>query len=153
MPDYAVLRDQSLVQFIPELAAMADRAHAGQSHEVIEAFLTYVDALRDWSTGSCYPGLDAAFAAISVPPVDADSDTWNAFVDQFRHLTACIDQEIGWEISEEQAERINNYFYAINLLEACLDVAYAPNRNAIRESLLLPPGEWKPDEPKNDWGL
>jgi hypothetical protein len=111
-------------------------------------------ALADWSQSSCYPGLDTALATLQVPVADADTALWDAFIAELNHLPTYIDNVIGWELSEEQAEKVERYFEAVNLLEECLDVAYAANRDEIRASLLLPPGMWQPGGGEgNTWNL
>jgi hypothetical protein len=71
-----------------------------------------------------------------------------------KRLPTYIDTVIGWELSDEQTKKVERYFQAVNLLEECLDVAYAANRDEIRASLLLPPGMWQPGSGEgNEWGL
>jgi hypothetical protein len=50
------------------------------------------------------------------------------------------------EMSGEQANRLAEYFAANRLLLECLDTAHVSNRQAIEDSLLLPPGMWDPKD-------
>jgi hypothetical protein len=45
-------------------------------------------------------------------------------------------------LSEERADRLADYFAVNCLLLECLDLAHVSNRQAIEDSLLLPPGMW-----------
>jgi hypothetical protein len=49
------------------------------------------------------------------------------------------DIEEFWQIGQ-QADLLNQYLQANWLLLACLEVAYVPDRQAIVDQLLLPPG-------------
>jgi hypothetical protein len=153
-PDYLLERNYIVAALVIDLAGITEDIQNDSSPELVQVFADYLAALADWSNGSCYPGLDTALAALLVPAADADSTTWEAFLEQIEGLQEYIDQVIKWELSEKQAERIAQYFQAINLFEACLYVSYATNREAIRESLLLPPGMWQPDSDEgSEWGL
>ena len=44
------------------------------------------------------------------------------------------------ELSREEYNRVNDYFYANELLVRCLDLAYVTNRQEILDNLLRPPG-------------
>ena len=44
------------------------------------------------------------------------------------------------EISEEEYDRMDDYFYANELLVRCLELAYVTDRQGVLEGLLRPPG-------------
>lgn len=54
------------------------------------------------------------------------------------------DYEPDWD--REEARLLNDYLVANRLLLECLDLAYVSNRQAIKDSLLLPPGMWQPED-------
>lgn len=152
-PEYPLLRNYKLPQLVPDLKLLVAKIHRDPTPAMVQAFAAYLAALANWSKGSCYPDLDTALAALVVPGADADNAAWGAFVKQVEQLPEHIDRVIGWELSAEQAQRLEQYFQAVNLLEDCLDIAYAANRDEIRASLLLPPGAWQPGTGESSWGL
>lgn len=52
-----------------------------------------------------------------------------------------------WQLSVEQLQRLADYLGATVLLLNCLDVTSVSDRQAIEDTLLLPPGEWHLDLP------
>jgi hypothetical protein len=153
-PDYPLLRDIGLAALVPNLKQVATTIRSDPTPELVQALAAYLTALAEWAQGSCYPGLDTALAALEVPAIDADAAQWDTFIAELKRLSTYIDTVIGWELSDEQTKKVERYFQAVNLLEECLDVAYAANRDEIRASLLLPPGMWQPGSGEgNDWGL
>lgn len=81
-----------------------------------------------------------AFAELQIPEEDAESETWKAFAADLQGLMI-EHQDIGhdWALTGEQAQILDRYLYATNLLVDCLDVAYVADREAIEDRLLRPP--------------
>ncbi len=152
-PEYPLLCNYSLPQLVPDLEILVATTRSNPTPALVQAVTAYLAALVRWSRGSCYPGLDTALAALVVPAAAADDAAWEVFEQQIAQLPEYINHVIGWDLSEQQARRLGQYFQAVNLLEDCLDVAYAANRDEIRASLLLPPGEWQPGGSESNWGL
>jgi len=95
-------------------------------------------------TSRVSPPLAAALAALNLPDEAAPSAAWREFNGQLRRVL--LEQRgLGreWNFSEAQADTLEAYLAANQLLLECLEVAYVSNRDAIKASLLLPPGEWE----------
>jgi hypothetical protein len=77
-------------------------------------------------------------------PSDEDS---GHFRESFQAIM-CEYCDYGYDevLDERQVNQLKNYFTANHLLLECLDVAYVSNRQAIEDSLLLPPGMWDPED-------
>jgi hypothetical protein len=148
VPDYPLIRDHTLADLIPLLQAMIRHLHAHPGFELLQAFADYLHALTAWSKGSCYPGLDTALSAIILPDIDAGAAEWDALQQEIGDLVALIDDQIGWTFSASQTARLEQYFQAVNALDACLNTSCEYDREAIRGSLMLPPGEWQLLDPQ-----
>lgn len=94
--------------------------------------------------GEVAPPLAAALAALSVPTESTLQAAWHEFNAQLRQLML-EHRDLGhdWNLSQEQVNTLANYLKANLLLLECLDVAHVTNRDAIKNSLLSPPGEWE----------
>jgi hypothetical protein len=66
---------------------------------------------------------------------------------QRRIIATHIDSVIGWELSDEQTRRAVNYLTATRLLQECLHLAAVSDRQAVEDTLLLPPGAWRLPQP------
>jgi hypothetical protein len=103
-----------------------------------------LDRARDLACGH-NDDLYEALVGLKSPAWDAPADAGRMFVHELREVMArCRDIGHDWKFSEEQAERLAEYSEANRLLLECLKVAYVSDRGAIEDSLLLPPGKWKP---------
>jgi hypothetical protein len=78
---------------------------------------------------------------LRVPLEQADRPEWQAFAAELEQI---ILQHWGldqfWQLSEGQVDLLTQYLHANHLLLECLEVAYVPERQAIVDQLLLPPG-------------
>ncbi len=146
--DYPLLRDHTLADLVPLLQPMIQHLRARPSFELLQAFADYLHALTYWSKGSCYPGLDTALSAAILPDMDTTDALWDALQQDVEDLVTLIDKQIGWTFSASQAARLEQYFEAVNALDACLNTSCEYDRDAIRGSLLLPPGEWQLIDPQ-----
>ena len=86
------------------------------------------------------PRLTTALARLNVPTTDASTVTWQDFADTLLHLMRRKrDLVHDWQFSDEQIDRLNNWFRANELLVRCLDEASVTNKQAVRSRLLQPP--------------
>ncbi|MBX2998022.1 MAG: NACHT domain-containing protein [Caldilineaceae bacterium] len=96
-------------------------------------------ALLDFCVQAHNQPLSIVLAELT-PPASADNAAWQTFADA---LWTLLERERGFRssppLSKEQANRINNYLYANELLVRCLDLAYVSDRQGILNNLLLPP--------------
>lgn len=77
---------------------------------------------------------------IPLPQSNRDDARWRALADS---LWLVLKEQRSFlpprEISQEEENRIDHYFYANELLVRCLDLAYVTNRKEILDGLLRPP--------------
>ena len=95
---------------------------------------------RELSQALNLPALSTALAALTLPTADDPIEAWATFAAEL-HALMIEHRDIGhdWEFTLEQAQALERYFYAAELLVDCLDVAYVTDREAILDRLLLPP--------------
>ncbi len=149
-PDYPLVRDASLAGYVFE--TLPDLARQLQDHpspELHRAGAALLASLVQWSTGSCFTGVDTALAALTLPAPAAPDRAWAAWDTQLAtiqqaYFAICITAE---QLYKGQYERLAQYFNATALLVECLALAPATQRTAIHASLLLPPGQWQPPAP------
>jgi hypothetical protein len=72
-------------------------------------------------------------------PVDFHSRLQRVVKEHFSYGYATV-----WD--NEEWANVEGYFFGTRLLFECLDLAYVSNRQAIEDSLLLPPGMWQPED-------
>lgn len=84
--------------------------------------------------------LDEALSTLQIPREEQSADAWDSFIRQLRTIMV-MHRNIGtdWQLSKQKRDVLNTYLKANLLLIKCLDVAYVSNRQAIKDSLLLPP--------------
>ena len=84
--------------------------------------------------------LTKALGGLSVPNLEADSETWWQFYDQLQRISI-QHHDIGheWPLSVEQTELLVRYLEATQLFVACLRLATLPDRETFENQLLLPP--------------
>jgi hypothetical protein len=108
--------------------------------EILDTPAAIVGQLQTWQ--QCFGWtLPSALSNLKVPDYDAFPDerqTFNNSLDQI--LLEHWDLSQFWELSVEQAELLAQYLQANVLLLECLDLAYVPDRQAVVERRLLPPG-------------
>jgi hypothetical protein len=152
-PDYPLQRDYSLIDLVPGLRGIISTVRVDPEPELLSAFAAYLSALADWSVGSCFPGLEQALRTLVVPNADADSSRWDALDTRVQEIVSThIDSVVGWELSKEQAACAADYLNATGLLQECLGLATVSNRQAVEDTLLLPPGAWHLLQPGNAQG-
>jgi hypothetical protein len=96
--------------------------------------------LQAWGAKFDLP-FQKSIGTLSVPDGDIFSDQWQLMrVSLEKILLDYLGVDQFWEWSEEQANLLTRYLQANRLLLECLDVAYVPDRQAIVDQLLLPPG-------------
>ena len=78
---------------------------------------------------------DTALSMLEIPNVDAPAETWNALAAQLQVMMH------DWEFTWEQAQTLEDYFGAAEVLVKCLDVAYVTDREGIEARLVVPPRE------------
>jgi hypothetical protein len=86
-------------------------------------------------------GLDPIHDALSPPKEDPLFGIDPASVARYRQSMFNLrDFVFRWRFRPEAAKRVRGYFYGVQLLLECLDLAYVTGRAAIENRLLLPPG-------------
>jgi hypothetical protein len=86
--------------------------------------------------------LSQALASL-LPPIETTPKyAWQTFVNDLQ-LIMLTYRDLGheWNLTAEQIKQISRYFEANLLLLECLKLAYVSDRQAIEDSLMLPPGE------------
>jgi hypothetical protein len=87
--------------------------------------------------------LHDAFSALPIPAASSSPEAFQAFAEALRGiLTEHRIISHGWEFAPVQTRHLADYYGANHLLLQCLDLAVVSNRQAIEDSLLLPPGGW-----------
>jgi hypothetical protein len=83
-----------------------------------------------------------------VPTADSASEEFDTFADSLQSIMI-THRNVGhdWDLTHEQIECLDHYCAATRLLVDCLYLTYVPDRQAIADTLLLPPGEWSLDRP------
>lgn len=86
--------------------------------------------------------LAQALESLSLPVAEAASEKWEAFASKLQAVMI-RHRDIGhdWKLSGAQLEQLRQYHRANILLLECLELAYVSDREAIENSLWLPPGE------------
>lgn len=84
--------------------------------------------------------LYAVLTTLTFPATNASVENWRTFAAKLQ-ATMIRHRDIGhdWNFTTEQEKTLIQYFEAAHLLVECLEVAYATDRAAIEELLLLPP--------------
>jgi hypothetical protein len=84
-----------------------------------------------------------------IPSSIADLSAWQHYADAlFTILRDERDLGHEWEFTDEVSRKLNDYFYANELLVQCLKVAAVSDREAVLQGLLLPPAVEKQDDKK-----
>lgn len=110
-------------------------------HDQIATYAAGFADLRRLSQEVDAAALTTALAALTPPAVGAPPAAWLAFADHLRQLMAAGRDLTPLEaLDEAQAETLNTYFVANELLVKCLQLAVLPDRAAILAGLFLPPG-------------
>jgi hypothetical protein len=141
-----------LLRLVPGLRDIIRAVREEPEPELLAAFAAYLPALADWSAGSCFPGLEQALRTLAVPDAAAEGSAWDALEEQVdeiiaNHIDSVIGWGWGWELSEEQTRRAADYLEATKLLRECLGLAAVSDRQAVEDTLLLPPGAWHLPQP------
>lgn len=84
-------------------------------------------------------GIDKWMDNLTLPSVTSTSDEWKQFADKLYKILQIRDLVHGWHYTKEEITRLDNYFYANELLVQCLNVAVVSDRQAILAGLLAPP--------------
>jgi hypothetical protein len=102
----------------------------------------YLALARDLARDMGETELYNALSTLAFPDEDTPAETWEAFEAQLQGIMI-KHRDVGhvWGFTKEQAQMLEDYFGAAELLVACLDVAYVTDREAIEARLLLPPKE------------
>lgn len=92
---------------------------------------------RQLSTHSDLTEFQHALADLPLPAVSDTSAVWQTFAAALQQLLQA-QRDIGyeWDFSLLQAKCLDRYFYAMDLLIHCLDLAYVSDRRGIEEELL-----------------
>jgi hypothetical protein len=87
--------------------------------------------------------LHQALSRLTIPALDSAPEDYPAFLDSLQSLMIAH-RNVGhtWDFSEKQVKRLIDYFGSNLLLLDCLDLAIVTNRQAMEDTLLLPPGQW-----------
>jgi hypothetical protein len=150
-PDYPLLRDYSLSILILATKEVVLDIRRSPDRVLTQAFTALLSALKTWSEGNCYAGLEAAIKSLTVPDAEAGDVEWGTFVADIERLLSYVSEGTGWEFSHDLSSQVKKYLQALNLLYDCLKDAYASNRDEIRVSLLIPPGKWQPNLERSNW--
>jgi hypothetical protein len=82
----------------------------------------------------------ASLARLPLPGGTGNDGDWQTLTDGLRRI---LEEERGFlpppPLSAEEYERMNNYFYAVELLVRCLELAYVTDRQGVLDGLLRPP--------------
>jgi len=82
----------------------------------------------------------ASLARLPLPGGTGNDGDWQTLADG---LWRILEEERGFlpprPLSAEEYVRMNNYFYAVELLVRCLELAYVTDRQGVLDGLLRPP--------------
>ncbi len=115
------------------------------AHPHVAKFADYFVNIVQLSQQVNAPDLIQALAGLTVPLPNAVPEVWEQFSKQFEEiLRNHRDLEYAWNLKRKQLRQLTIYLEANKLFLDCLDVAdYVSNRQVLKDSLLLPPGEWR----------
>lgn len=77
-----------------------------------------------------------------IPLPEAKRQDWKKYAD-FLFTSLLKQRDLGseWNLNSKTNTKLNDYFYANELLVQCLKVAAVSDRQAVLNSLLLPPAQ------------
>jgi hypothetical protein len=128
--DYGVYYAWTIASILAQVEGLDEQRQ--NYHQIWPDLLAFCTELQNQK-------LSAALAGLT-PPASDDLSVWKRFAASLWDL---LQSERGFRsftrLSQEQVDRINGYLYANGLLVRCLGLAYVSDRQAILNSLLLPP--------------
>ncbi len=129
----SILSEVAQILVIVGTKAM-DKNIAAQLQETVEQ-------LEQFCRDARLPELQAALAILPMPEVTASDRDLRAFATQLATI-AHTHRDLGheWNLSDEQVTLLEKYLQANLLFVECLNLAYVPDRAAIENQILLPPG-------------
>lgn len=110
-------------------------------HRIVDELQETIVLLDQFCCNADLPELQIALATLPLPNVGATHLELQVFVTRLAEI-ARKHRDLGyeWSLSEGQAELLEKYLQANLLFVECLHLAYVPDRAAIENQILLPPG-------------
>ena len=107
---------------------------------VMQQLPSLVDCVAALASEAGLGGLAQQLIAQPSPLPSARWRSWQQYADAlFVILRYERDLGLEWNFSDKENDKLNNYFYANELLVQCLKVAVVSDRQAVLNGLLLPP--------------
>jgi len=111
---------------------------------VMQAMPALMEGVAGLAEEGGLPALAQQCLVTPLPIPTADAQAWQHYADALFAIL-CDERSLGreWDFTDEAIRKLNDYFYANELLVECLKVAAVSDRQAILHGLLLPPQDLK----------
>ncbi len=107
--------------------------------EVSDSIAPYLQFIPKLTQLAIQANRDNLVVDLSLPTNTANIVDWQQFTDTLHAIMQESDLVHDWQFTDDQIDKLNNYFYANELLVQCLNVAVVSDRQAILAGLLAPP--------------
>jgi len=109
--------------------------------DALTSYPILVIGIVDLAQQAGLPDLAQQLSHLPVPVPTASAQGWQQFADRLWRVLQTRGLAQDWQFTEEQTNKLGNYFAANELLVQCLKGAVVTDRQAILAGLLAPPAE------------
>jgi predicted NACHT family NTPase len=114
--------------------------HDNQWQAALNQFPTLLQGIAILAENIGLDTLAQRLRILTVPPANTSWQSWRKYTaTMFAILHEERDLAHKWDFNQKEIEKINDYFYANELLIQCLKVAAVSDRQTVLNGLLLPP--------------